>query len=313
MITLGQLKKSSIASIAACSPSSPTYVQLLNDAVRQLMDIGSWWSTVQTMIGCVYGRRIVWPCKIDAVLAVNIGHDRIALANHWFKFVHASSMTASKENAHIAFDGTTPLFRECPEDKGVIRFYITNPDDAGKTITVYGSDENGTPVVLPMILAATPVSTALLSEVTAITKDITAGEVKAYWFRAGVGLLEIAGVYRPNETAPEYLYSRLSRYYNGSCSSGDCKSIKALVKLGYEPMVLDTDICLIDNEDALKEMVQSIKRREAGDLAGANQFERSAIRRLNHQLKTRFPIDQIQVSVKPFGNDHLSHQALGMI
>ncbi len=299
--------------VASCAPSSPSYVGLLNDAVRQLLDLGSWWSTVQEMVGCAYGTRIVWPCRIDAVLAVTVNSDRVALANNWFKFVQAPVINYSGKNATISVDGTTPLFRECPEARGILRFYVGSPADVGKTVTVYGTDENKNPITQTLTLTANGVDSKLLSSVSAIAKDITVAEVKAYWFRANVGLLEIAGVYRPNETAPEYLYSNLRRYYQGNCTPDTCVTVRALVKRGYEPMVLDTDICLIDNEDALKEMVQAIKKRESGDIAGAAQFELSAIRRLNRQLKTRFPIDQTQVSIKPFGSDHLSYQRLGMI
>jgi hypothetical protein len=87
----------------------------------------------------------------------------------------------------------------------------------------------------------------------------------------------------------------------GNCGEGDCVSrpLIALVKLRFVPVVLDTDLVLIDNLDALKNMIQSIKYAEAGDDRMADKYEARAIRELNMGLRDGGD-DLIPVSIEPF-------------
>lgn len=286
--------------MASCAPSSPEYVSLLNDAVRQLLNIGDWWATVQTMIGCVYDRRIVWPGAIDSVLSIEVNKEVVPIQNFWYQFVPTA--TRCPQFPVVEFDGTTPVFRLSTDSNGILLFKTTNLADIGKTVTVYYNDENNQPRLQVLTLAEAGVQSPLMSSLTAIVKDITVGNVGAYWFRPGEGIVNMAGNYRPNETAPEYLFSRLR---GGICpTTTHPLQIKAIVKRGYEPMVLDTDACLIDNEDALRDMVQAIKRREAGAMDESGAFELNAIRRLNHQLRNRFPNQQTVVSLNATMTDY---------
>ncbi len=293
MITLGQLKKTSITSIAGCAPESAEFVQYLNDAVRQLINTGDWWATVQTMVGCVYDDRIVWPCAIDSVLSVGVNKEPVAIQNFWYQFVPTA--THCPTVPVLEFDGTTPVFRLSTESNGILLFKASNLADIGKTVTVYYNDENNSPNLAVLTLTDAGVHSPAMSSLTAIVKDITVGNVSAYWFLPGSGIVNLAGIYRPNTTSAEFLYSLL----RGGVlpDSTHPQQIKAIVKRGYEPMVLDTDICLIDNEDALRDMVQAIKRREAGAMDDSGAFELNAIRRLNHQLRNRFPNQQTVISL----------------
>ena len=76
--------------------------------------------------------------------------------------------------------------------------------------------------------------------------------------------------------------------------------VTALVKLKFVPAKLDTDLVLIQNLDALKDMMQAIQFKEANDIASAREYELSAIRELNLELNDQTPLDQTPVSMQPF-------------
>ena len=91
--------------------------------------------------------------------------------------------------------------------------------------------------------------------------------------------------------------------HNASCAF---KRITALVKLAFVPVVNPNDLVLIENEDALCHMIQSIRYREAGNAGAATQFELDAFRELNYQLRDRFPIEQLTIDFRPFGTADLN-------
>ena len=107
------------------------------------------------------------------------------------------------------------------------------------------------------------------------------------------------------ETSPDYLHSK-----SGSCSTGQ---ITALIKLAYTPVSVDTDLVLIENEEALADIIQSIKYREKGDASRSIQWEKDAFRELNYELKDRFPQEQFNFDFRPFGSDTLQRQKIGAL
>jgi hypothetical protein len=330
MLTLGQCKTSDIANVASVNVNDPEFAQKINSAVEMLMDLApdaGWWGQVESMNGLVAGGKITWAFKIDAVLGMNINNHAVELANQWYSFTptigNFSGLVSSdrfienwlcggRRESVVEFSGTQPMF-DGPSlaDPFSIQVTADNPADYGKAVTIYGRDTNGQEVfsnqfdgtanaIVPqrgckLILAAVaPVTPNVFSSVTAVTKDITIGEVRAWKYTTAPGRL--LAIWRGSQTSPQFLFSRLAnvpndRYFRFS----------ALVKLGFEPVSHDSDIVSLGNRAAIKSMVQANKRREAGDTEGADEAEKDAIRRLNMEMETRFPADQIPIRNSTFG------------
>lgn len=339
MQTLAQLKASTIPNIAGVNPQDPQFIAYVNEAAQTLIDLGDWWATVVSVRGLVVGGCMTWPHKVDAVLAINLNGRSEKLANYWYSFVPVNSQFAGLmretdiylewgngrhgRNA-VEFSGTQAMFAgPSPQNPFQIQVTADNPADYGMAVTIYGLDASGQELfsnqfdgtqnaVVPqrgvrMVLAAlAPVTPSQVSVVTSVTKDITVGDVKAWYYAAPPAIpasLTMIASWRGSQTSPEFLYSRIP---GADCNRIYC--LEALVKLGFEPVAQDSDICVIGNEAALKSMIQAIKRREAGDDAGADKYEQTAIRRLNMELNNRMPVEQFVAENATFNGVDMSRR-----
>jgi hypothetical protein len=340
LLTFGELKTSRVLQIASAPPDSPEFASLVNAAIRQLLTRGNWWSTVQPMEGCVTDHCVVWPRYVATVLAVNAGNRHTELANRWYRFLPWDSSNIGWAcdyfqhgrggNITAEMDGTIPVFNPIACNAGMyLQFFIDNATDVGSTITIFGIDskgqvirtqrsdgtwQEGIELTLTMPYVQTPM---LIRKVARVVKDLTNGMVRGYqWDGVSLSgtsplLLDLCS-YSPAETSPQYLHSRLHgfRSHNACCAF---TRITALVKLGYVPVVNDDDLVLIENEDAIRDMVKAIKQKEAGDFPGATASEADAFRELNYQMRDRFPIEQFTANFRPFGDAPLSRVTAGFM
>lgn len=337
LITLGDAKTDlSIRTVAGVAPSSVEFVQRINGAVRQLTRRGNWWGTVQTMNACIYDGCVVWPRYVETVLAVNLSHHRVNLFNHWYEFIawndshrHLYQCHKRGESVGIA-DGVVPVYRNLPTDGTAYKLevYLDNLKDIGKTITIYGFDQYGQVIrttwpdqsireglvlsigsnvngaLTPYTITANPIQ-----RITRIMKDVTVGNVRLYAQDASGNLTDLA-VYAPTETNPAYVRTKLPRPILCNCATGQ---IEALVKLAFIPVVNDSDLILIENLDALRDMLQAITYKEAGDIKNSAAYEMSAIHELNSQLRDRFPDEQVSFAIRAFGTSEPSRAGIGRI
>ena len=79
------------------------------------------------------------------------------------------------------------------------------------------------------------------------------------------------------------------------------------------PVVHDDDEVQIENLEAQALSIQSIKLSDAFDSDGAEKMMARAVHKLNLELRTKLPIDQIPVNFSPQGTAHLSRRKIGLI
>lgn len=340
LLSFGDIKGSRALQIASAPPDSPEFASLVNASVRQLMTRGNWLGTVQPMEGCVTDGCITWPRYVATPLAVNVGGRPAEMQNRWYRFLpwtpdHIAAacnhyLKGSGGNLIAEMDGSTPVFNPIACNTGMyLQFFIDNITDAGKLITIFGIDSNGQVIRtqfndgtwqegVQLTLAVPYVQTPVkVRKVLRVKKDITNGMVRGYqWDGTSLNganplLLDLC-VYSPSETSPDYMHSRLHGFRpNSTCCA--FTRITALVKLGFVPVVNDDDLVLIENEDAIRDMVMSIKQKEAGDIATSKASEANAFRELNYQMRDRFPIEQFTSDFRPFGNAPLSRVTAGFM
>lgn len=349
LTTLKDAKNSRLRQIAQSCPDDQEFLSLVNDATEMLMRRGSFWGTVQKVQVCTYNGCITWPRYVGTVLAINIGSHPLPLWNNWWDFMPMSrqdwcsggfalSATGScSGNIQAVEDGVTPVFNKIPCGQlNYIQVYLSALADVGKTVTLFGVDSNGQ-VARTMdssgnlqegetLTLASPFVRSKLQyqSITRITKDVTQGVVRYYQYNSSNQLLTDLVFHDPTETTPMYRHSRISRINNQNVSCAQAqtscgtlcnglRSVVALIKMDFIPVVADTDIIQIDNLQALKTMVMSIKAMEAEDPDKSERLEASSVRELNLEIRNKLPNSQIPIQVQCYGSAWLEKQSIGTL
>jgi hypothetical protein len=338
-LTLKEAKESALADVASACPDSALFVSYVNQAARQLLHRGSWESSVQKLRICSYTGCIVWPRWVEVPLAMMTCNRPFPIKGNWFEFmpVDGGELRGGNWNFgpnYLGGTGTpygpygvravagvnetyTPVFREIVGQSQYLRAYITRSADIGKTMTIFGIDDNGQEIRTThpdgnyregvVVTFANPFAgpSFKIREITRVLKDKTAGIVSLFQYDADGDQLIDCAIYQPSETNPQYVktVTNPGLYLNRRNSDGErCATpFTALVKIKFIPAESDDDIIIVSNLDALKLMIMSIKRGDAGDIDGKRAFEADAVRELNLQLRNSQPLDQIPVSINPFG------------
>lgn len=333
LLTFAEAKDArELKNVSGVCSSSDEFKSLLNQAVRKLMNRGSWWGCVQKIQICTYGNKVVWPRFVGTVLALNYGGAASPVKNNWYDFLPMSRCDFGPGGIFPFLNGTfgpittvdagfSPVFN--PINCGIpvyIQVYPGTRADIGKKTTIYGVDSYGQTVRTKdaggiwvegeTVVIAAPYSQTktLWREVTRIAKGITQGVARYYQFEPiGPQTYDLVWL-EPGEKNPMYRSDRLPP--GRTCC---LKSIQALVKLEFIPVVADTDIVQISNLDALALMISAIRDSNAGDKDKARAGEVDAVRELNLELRNRTPNDQISTQVQYFGTARLQRQRIGSL
>lgn len=327
MLTFGDCKVSrQMISAAGVCPTSQAFRDYTNQATQLLMKRGNFWGTVQPLQACVTNQCITWNRYVGTVLATNVCRNASRPQNNWSGFVPIGPMGIRGDGFGFGSGGctgdlilenvgTSPVFNQvgCGKDF-YIRAYPSVRADVGKTITIFGIDSNGQTIRTKdangdwiegaVITIAIPYSstTMLIREITRVVKEKTQGVVRLFQYDPVENVLIDCAVYDPTETNPDYRVSRINGFVGrGCCNCSGVKSIKALVKLEFVKVEVDSDLVIIDNEDAIAMTIQSIKAGESGNVGKSGALEASAIHDLNLQLRDKYPLDQTPISINPFG------------
>lgn len=320
-LTLGQVKASSVLNIIGVCPTSPQFVDLVNEAVSRLMTYGDWWATTAKARVCVSRNCVAWPRWVGTILAINWGGHNRPIQNGWYDFIPVSSNDCLcygrwKSNLTIVDDGLTPVFNNVPcGSSNYIRAYTRLQADVGQTVHLFGIDENGQTVMSKdasdqwyegeILTLATPYVQSAIKyrEVTRVIKSETTGPIDLYQYDSSTDLLLDMAHYEPSETNPMYRHSTVRGGFYGSITGNCCTSstgttarkVEILAKVQHIPAIQDTDTIQIDNIPALKLMIQAVRLEEAGDDDGSMKKQTLAIKELNRQLRNKLPLDQIPI------------------
>lgn len=225
--------------------------------------------------------------------------------------------------------GRYPTYSDIyPNTTRLVRAYALCQEDIGKTITLFGVDNNlqplrthdtvnnvwtdGVTITLAVPFGSTSV---YVGRIDRVSKDVTQCNVPMYAYDPTANVLEDLAIYEPSETDPNYERDRISIGGGGvgTCGgsgNGCTKSVAALVKLQFIPVVADTDLVLISNVRALKFAVQAIKLEEANQDEAAAVKMTLAVKELNLELNDEYPLDQTPVDSGFMGGDAIGSQRM---
>lgn len=344
-VTLADVKASRmITRVAGSCTESTKFLGKLNEATERLMTRGDWATTFIPIHVCVKRGCVTWPRFVGAIRRINICNTPVPVTNpmapylprdmwgawyNWPGLVNWAALSTLYTLGDTLFGDSLAFSRTGVNKTGYystyndplgdryIRAYPQFPEDVGKTVTIFGNDENGQPLVHEstdssgnkiykpghVITIANPYgssSVVVQKPIDRVIKDETIGRVWLYAYNATDDVLEDLAVYEPTETNPTYERTRIPGLVTASNSSCDNTSVMAMVKLKYIPVKYDTDLVQIPSMPALKRMIQAINFEDANDFDEAAKAEVGAIRELNLQLADQFPITQTPVTVEPF-------------
>ncbi len=326
LATFAESKASSaLNDIAGKCPGSYAFRDLLNEATSRLMNRGDWEGTICPIYVCVYGGCVVFPRYVGQVRTINVCNRTATVKNNWSDFNLFGNdwrntwgswrgdrlfdwRRGASSGGMMIGSTQTPVFQDVQGEGRLIRAYPRVNADLGKTLTVFGVDNNGQTLMRQdeignwvegkVITFTKPFGSTdvYVRRIDRVLKDKTQGPIDVYAYNATTDLLEDIAHYEPSETNPSY-----SRYQLHAGCSNSLKSVVALVKLRFVPVFDDTDLVLIENLNALADFMQSLRYKKAGDTKSANEYEASAIRELNLQLWNRDGESAVTVQNAPFG------------
>jgi hypothetical protein len=323
MLTFGELKASTAADISGVCASSAQFAARVNEVTRKLMRRGDWVGTIVPIHVCVKAGCVVWPRYVGQVRKINVCNHPVQIKNVWYDFLEYRDRGWRSWcgcEAHMVQQSEAAAFSDIFGDGRFVRAYCTARADVGKTIQLFGEDNNGQPLRtqnsdgtytdgITIVFAAPFASTSIyVRRIDRVIKDVTTGDVRLYAYNPVTDILEDLALYSPTETVPSYekyrLHAQVWPTTTSPPTTNCCPtlSVVALVKLKFIKVVVDSDLVLIDNIDALKLLIQSTRYSEQGDRATAQGFEADAIRELNLDLRDHEPEEQTPVEINAFGN-----------
>jgi len=328
LATLLEARNSALRNVAGACNGSAEFLQLLNDATRRLMRRGDWAGTTIPIHVCSRAGCVVWPRYVGHVRKINVCRTPIIIKNNWWQFAWYDTNNPSGwwnnqclgrpfgEVTATGSNSETPIFQDIQGDNRTVRAYPLVQADVGREITIFGIDNDnqvlrtkqsdgtwrdGVIITTAMPFGSTDVFVRRIDRV--LVADGMQSTMRMFAYNSVKNVLEDLAVYEPGETNPAYVKQqlRLPTCCNpSSTTTGTCSStfpLLALVKLRFLPARFDTDLILLENLDALKDYMQSLKFREQGNSRSANEYEASALRELNLDLWDRDQYDQIPVDL----------------
>lgn len=312
-LTLGQAKPqvASMSGNAGMVITDALVIQSINNAVQELMMEGDWPNVVDRYHVLCESGEITLPSHLDRLMQANIRGVPQTIASPWWQFVAYGPGTEEDRCGcgqwwgefdggwMISDRGEFPTRVSIPEDgaDGPWTLLVTPQvqEAADACVTIQGldgdglvirtdvSDGSGAPEWINGIrvpidgTAGVPVSDAqVFSEITAFTKETTNGYIKLEATN-GTDTIELSN-YLFSDTTPSF-----HRYFSqwlDSLSSGadDClRFVRARCRKRFVPASLDTDVLIITNLNALKEMVIAQWKRAADDTEGYTLHKVAAV------------------------------------
>jgi hypothetical protein len=260
----------------------------ITDAVELLANKGE----VDPLTGgvdlCVDDRCVTLPREVETVLAVNIG-GRPALGRDELFSFHLNGPGDFSTGCKFTWSnvGNFPTYRDlrCP---GKLVAFLDNVEDEGKSLRVYGFDEQNRPLrskeggvwrdgyLVPTLFTyALPDANApTISRITWIEKALTVANVRLSTFDNSSTTGTLLGVFEPDETRPAYRRIKLNR-----CAEW--------VRLYYRRRSLElrsvNDRILLHSRPGLILAMQALKKYREFDIATAVALEAQATRLLTEK------------------------------
>jgi len=307
-ITFGSVKNS-IARVLSMNTTDTRVAEYTSRAQERLLHKGKWVGTFGRFRVCVTDSCLTWPREIETIeAAAHCGH-ALTLRNGWYEFLGNGTHVAGeccgfanqlvdREDA-CAFDDIVGTGKK-------LALYADNASDAGKQVLVryYKSDGNkcystvgGLTVEGEYLTLVAPVNyvystyEVLPGGFYDVVKPVTLRMVRVFQYTVAGGALKPIAYYEPDETNPVYRRSILPGGSGTCCSDAESQdtcathSVDIVGKFRHRAVSKDDDALIIQSGEALRMMVQAIRKEEDSMFQDATMYEARAEKILDDQLK----------------------------
>jgi len=326
--TLAEVKSSPILNIAGVCPNTDDFLGYLNESVERLLYRGDWRLTVFPIQVTVHRGIVTMPRMVGSVRALNLCHRNIPIFGDWYRFLPyhwkgdqclGSWIGWMADSPVMTMYGNSPTYAPIPTKTCVLKM-IGIPDDDGKVIQVFGTDENGLQLQTDngdgtysdgiSFTLAQPfvVGSQFIGQITRVIKPITQSYVQCYALDTSTGDATQIANWEPSLTNPSYAQYKLNVPH---CDPTVTTTAIALIKIKFVPALVDSDVVQVPNLSAIKLMFQAIRLEEAGNDDDAQKKIIKAVRELNLQLQDDMQEDQIPIVVNGFGTASPARAGIG--
>lgn len=309
-------------------PSSARYTSYVNAACRKIFFSGkNFFDLTARFAICTYNSCLTFPRRVAAIEALWVCNQPITLRNQWFEYLDSGPWLQTPEgrrctetngssigcngnfwcNFGNGYDrGTACTFTDIRGLNKKIRIYNDVAETADAFITLQGYDENGIWIRTQVdgewidgeqVEFDTPyaTSTKFFSNLTAVVKPITNGNIRLYEYNTDEDTQRAIAVYEPSEINPSYRRMLIPGLENARCCNTDssdedddeCQRVKvtAIARLEYVPVANDNDWVIPGNPDAVAEMMQSVREGEMHNPEQMMFHEGKCLSMLSTQLR----------------------------
>jgi hypothetical protein len=277
--------------LGACS--LPDLYGKVTDSVNLLANTGEFDPLFGVVDICVTNRLITLPREVYTVLAVNLGGCPAVGRDVMFQF-HINGPGECKDTRKLAWRnyGMVPAYRPM-QRPGKLVAYLTEQDDEGAELWVYGWDDNnqklstkkadGTVVdgyQIPTIYGyALPDDNApTISRIARFRKAKTVGSIRVSSFDADSTTGTQLGTFEYDETEPMYQQIKLET---------DVDWVRVAYKRRIYKVTSLQDQIPIPSPPAVKMMVHALKYYDEGNVAMGAGFEATARRFCDEAVRSQ--------------------------
>jgi hypothetical protein len=328
-LTYGEAKAeiARVCGVSGMSVTDPRVLVRTNTAIQELMNEGEFPNVVDRWHIVSTDGKIVLPSFLDRLMQINIKGVPQVISSPWYQFC-AYGPGTPQDNPQAEFnrwwvdermitdEGEFPVQTALPETGGPWKFrvytsvdetYFTNGTAHTPVCTIQGTDgsgqivrmvdgsgtwSNGETVALNHLLPYVETTTSF-STISAFTKPVTNGHIRLTAWN-GVTETTLAN-YVYSDTTPSYHHyfsqwlQTLTRF-----DSGVNKIVRARCRKRFVPVAEDTDVLIVSNLEAIKEMVIAQWKRTADNLQSYMAHKQTAINLMNKEAeayrgKSRIP------------------------
>lgn len=297
--TLGQAKPVVGRILHLCSDSGEL-TDTINRACERLFYRSKWVDSYARYRVCVNEACLVWPRELETIEAATISDVPMSIRNSWYEFLGSGPGTLSAGSyigAQLVDRGNTIAFDEVagtgkkiavycdgdePDQTILLRYYN---DSGNKVFSVEGDvTVEGENISLP----AAGHYTYTTHQVRAgglygVVKPVTNNMVRIWEYDVTTAALRPLAFYEPNETVPSYRSSFLPGIDAGDCTNG--LTLIVMGKKRFIPAVVDDDVLMIPNLEAVRLACQAVLAEEGNVLDDALKYWGLANQALSEQSR----------------------------